>query len=87
MKRVLVFILPLLIVVSVIFAAFGIYQARSVQERLTDEVKRKAKAVAESMEMSAAQVLINGDIKKARRIVEKFEKRERLQGCIIYDDS
>ncbi len=86
MRRVFVFILPILIVVTVIFAAFGVYQARSVEERLTDEVKQKAKVVAESMELSAAQVLITGDTKKARRLVEKFETRERLQGCIIYGE-
>jgi len=85
MKRVLLFSLPILIIVSVVFAVFGFFQARSIQERLIDEVKRKAKAVAESMELSAGQILATRDIRKAQRLIEKFETRERLQGCVLYD--
>ena len=76
MKRLLLFSLPVLIIISVIFAFFGFFQARSVQERLIDEVKRKAKAVAESMELSAGQILATRDIRKAQRLIEKFETRE-----------
>ncbi|MBE0557836.1 MAG: hypothetical protein IH628_11445, partial [Proteobacteria bacterium] len=57
MKRILLFSLPILIIVSAAFAGFGYFQARSIQERLIDEVKSKAKAVTESMELSAAQIL------------------------------
>jgi len=87
MKRVFLFILPVLFLVSAAFLVFGIYQVRSVEERMTDEIKSKAKAVAESMDLSAAQVLITGNLKTAGRLVEKFETRERLQGCAIYDES
>ncbi len=85
MKRVLLFILPILIVVSAAFAVFGFFQARSIQERLIDEVKSKAKAVTESMELSAGQILATRDLRKAQRLIEKFETRERLQGCVLYD--
>ena len=85
MKRVLLFSLPILIIISVIFAVFGFFQARSTQERLIDEVKSKAKAVAESMELSAGQILAARDLRKAQRLIEKFETRERLQGCVLYD--
>ncbi|MFH1605648.1 MAG: hypothetical protein ABIH03_17280 [Pseudomonadota bacterium] len=57
MRRVLLFSLPILFIISVIFSVFGIFQARSVQERLIDEVKHRAKSVAESMELSAGQIL------------------------------
>ncbi|HPL62640.1 MAG TPA: trehalose-6-phosphate synthase [Syntrophales bacterium] len=86
MKRVLLFILPVLVLVSAVFLVFGIYQVGSVEERMTDEVKSKARAVAESMDLSAAQVLVTGNLKTAGRLVEKFERRERLQGCAIYDE-
>jgi len=86
-KRVLMFILPIGMIVFIAFAAFGFFEARSMEARLTEEVKQKARAVAESMELSAAQVLINGDMRGARRLVQKFENRERLQGCVIYDAS
>ena len=85
MKRILLFSLPILIIISVIFAIFGFYQARSIQERLIDEVKSKAKAVTESMELSAGQILATRDLRKAQRLIEKFETRERLQGCVLYD--
>jgi len=86
MKRALLYILPIGVLVSIVFAAFGFFEARSMEARLTEEVRQKARAVAESMELSAAQVLINGDVNRARRLVQKFETRERLQGCVIYDE-
>ncbi len=86
MKRVLLFILPVVLIVSTAFLVFGIYQVRSQQERMTEEVKSKAKAVAESMDWSVAQVLITGNMKMAARLIDKFETRERLQGCAIYGD-
>ena len=85
MKRFLLFSLPLLIIISVIFAIFGYLQGRSTEERLIEELKSRAKAVTESMELSAGQILTTRDIRKARRLIEKFETRERLQGCVLYD--
>src|SRR3989338_11287502 len=85
MKKVLLFILPILIIVSIAFTIFGILQVRFEEEKLIDDLKRKAKAVAESMELSAKQILENKDLRNAGRLVEKFQKRERLQGCVIYD--
>ncbi len=79
------FSLPILLIISVIFAVFGFLQARSVQERLIDEVKRRARAVAESMELSAGQILSTRDFRRAQRLIDKFETRERLQGCVLYD--
>ena len=81
MKRILLFGLPILIIVSVVFAVFGFFQARSIQERLIDEVKSKAKAVAESMELSAGQILATRDLRKAQRLIDRFETRERLRGA------
>lgn len=85
MKRVLLFILPILILISVAFTIFGILQVSYEEEKLMDDLKRKARTVAESVELSARHALINGDLKSAKRLVESFQKRERMQGCIIYD--
>lgn len=85
MKRVLLFTLPIVLIVAAAFVGFGIYQVRAVSDRMTYEVKSKAKAVAESIELSAAQALIDRNMKTAGRLVDKFERRERLQGCAIYD--
>src|SRR3989338_3471554 len=67
------------------FSIFGIFQVRLEETRLLDELGRKARAVAESMELSAKHILENEDIRNANRLVEKFQKRERLQGCVLYD--
>lgn len=85
MKRILLFILPILIIVAIIFTVFGIMQVRFTEERLMDDLKRKAKSVDESLELSARYILTNNDLRQANRLVEGFQKRERLQGCVIYD--
>jgi len=85
MKRILLFILPILIIISVVFTVFGVFQVRFEEEKLIDDLKRKAKSVAESMELSVQHVLVSDDVRSANYLVEKFESRERLQGCVIYD--
>lgn len=85
MKKILLFILPILFIVTAVFAAFGIIQARFEEERLMDDLKKKARAISESMELSVSHIFLDNDLKAANRLVESFQKRERLQGCVIYD--
>lgn len=85
MKRILLFILPILIIVSAGFTIFGIFQVRFEEKNQLDDLKRKARAVAESMELSARYALVSSDLRSAQRLVERFQLRERLQGCAIYD--
>jgi len=85
MKRVLLFVLPILIIVALGFTLSGVTQARFTEEKLMDDLKRKARSVDESLELSAKYIIINNDLKQANRLVESFQKRERLQGCVIYN--
>ena len=85
MKKILLFILPILIIIAAAFTIFGILQVRFEEEKLIDDLKRKAKSISESMEFSVKHVLLNADLKNANYLVEKFQTRERLQGCVIYD--
>lgn len=85
MRRLLLFILPILLIVTVAFIGFGIFQVRSEEARLMDDLMRKARIVAESMELSVKHVLVNSNIHDAKWLVEKFQRRERSQGCVIYD--
>ncbi len=85
MKRFLLFILPILIIVTVVFIAFGIVQVRSEETRFMDELHRKAQAVAESVGFSAGFVFESNDVNAAARLVDSFQKRERLQGCALYN--
>ncbi|MFA5099763.1 MAG: trehalose-6-phosphate synthase [Candidatus Omnitrophota bacterium] len=85
MKRILLFILPILIIIAAAFTVFGIVQVKFEEEKLLDDVQRKSRSIAESMEISVKHVLENNDLKTANYLVEKFQTRERLQGCVIYD--
>lgn len=85
MKRILLFILPILLIVTIGFTVFGIMQIRFTQDKLMDDLKKKAKAIDETLEFSARAILINNELRYANRLVESFQKRERLQGCVIYD--
>lgn len=87
MKRILLFILPILIIVTAGFTVFGIIQVRFEEEKLLDDLKRKARAVDESLELFAKHIILNNDLNSANRLVESFQRRERLQGCVIYDRS
>jgi len=84
MRRLLLFILPILIIVTLAFIGFGIFQVKSEEAKLLDDLMRKARAVAESMELSVKHALENNNMRDARWLVEKFQKRERSQGCVIY---
>lgn len=85
MKRILIFILPNLIIVTAVFTIFGVMQVRFEEEKLMDDLKRKTKTVSESIELSARHIFLNNDLRAAKRLVESFQKRERLQGCVIYN--
>jgi trehalose 6-phosphate synthase len=85
MRRAFFFILPILIIVAAGFTVFGMVQVRTEEEKLMDELKRKARSVAESMELSVRAALETRNIRNANYLVEKFQARDRLQGCAIYD--
>lgn len=87
MKKILIFILSLLTIVTIAFAIFGTLQARFTQERFIDDLGSKAKAVAESMELTVGYALVSNDQRTLNRLVQKFQKRKSLQGCVIYDKS
>lgn len=85
MRRILLLVLPILVIIAVGFTIFGIFQVKFEEEKSLDDLERKTSHIAESMELSVKQVIEQNDIKTANYLVEKFEKRERLQGCAIYD--
>ena len=85
MRRLLLFILPILIIVALGFTISGVMQVRFTEEKLMDDLQKKARAIDESLELSARYIIINNDLKSANRLVESFQKRERMQGCVIYD--
>lgn len=87
MKKILLFILSILTIVAITFTVFGTLQASFTKERFIDDLESKAKTVAESMELSTRYALASNDLRTLNRLVQKFQKRKNLQGCIIYDKS
>lgn len=85
MKRLLLLTLPLIILITGVITLFGIFQAGFQEEKLLDDLKRRIKALAESSEITARLALLNNDKKSLKDLCESFQKRERLQGCMIYD--
>lgn len=85
MKRVLFFVLPILVIIAAGLTVLGFVQVRSVRERLMDDLMRKARTVAESTEFSARDILKKNNLKEANRLVESFQRRELTQGCVLYD--
>jgi trehalose 6-phosphate synthase len=74
-----------LVIIGAGLTIFGLLEARSVRGRLMDDLERKARTVAESIALSAGDAVSLNDLEGANRLVESFQKRERVQGCIIYD--
>jgi len=84
MKKILIFLLPILIIITAGFIIAGFFQIEFQKEKLIDDIKRKTKNVAESIEVSAGSVLKSKDKKTAQKLVGTFQKRERFQGGIFY---
>lgn len=85
MKRFLLLVLPIIIVITGIITLFGVIQAKFQEEKLLDDLRKRTKALAESAEITARLALINYDNKSLIDLCNSFQKRERLQGCIVYD--
>ncbi len=85
MRRVLLYMLPVLVIVTAGLAVLGVLQVRSVREHFMEDLARKARTVAESTAFAASDLLSRGDSAAASRLVEGFQRREQLQGCVIFD--
>ena len=85
MRKIFLFILPILLIVALVLVVMGFLQVRFEEEKLLDDLERKARAVAEGMELSVRDILLTHNLRNARYLVEKFQHRERRQGCAIYD--
>jgi alpha,alpha-trehalose-phosphate synthase [UDP-forming] len=86
MKKILLFILSILTIVTIVLAIFGVIQARSTKEQFIEDLETTAKTVAESVELSAQYALAENDLRSLKILVQKFQKRKDLQGCIVYDN-
>jgi len=72
-------------ITSLVIIIFAVVQVRLEEEKLMDDLKRKAATVAEVVELSAGYVLSNNDIPGAERLVRKFQNKKNIQGAALYD--
>lgn len=72
-------------VIFVILIVVGAMQAKYQEKRLFDELKVRAKSVAEVAEISARIFLLDGRSEKLSALISGFEDKQRTQGCIFYD--
>ena len=87
MKRFLILLLPIFVILTIGLTVFGLVQVRFEEDKMTDDLLRKAQAVTESIEASSRHLFLEKDGALARRLVESFQKRERIQGCALYDST
>jgi trehalose-6-phosphate synthase len=78
-------ILSIIIVISILVLLFTFQQVRQEEERLTNDLERRAAILGESLKESIEPLIEKGDPKRMQKIVEKFGNRERLHGIAIYD--
>ena len=68
--------------VAAFSAYFNVEQERS---RLNDEMERRSRLLAESLQESVQPAIQAGSSTNLQRLVEKFGNRERVTGVAIYD--
>src|SRR5512142_3138724 len=85
MRRMIFFLLPILIIVAGGLTLFGIVQMRTEDDKQMDDLRLRAKALAQSLRLSAAPILESGDKRKAEDLVNEFERAVVLPGLAIYD--
>ena len=85
MKKVLLFILSILTIVTIVLVVFGMIQARFTKERFLEDLENETRIVAESIEVSARYALLHNEQRILNRLVQKFQNKKELQGCIIYN--
>ncbi|MBI4396963.1 MAG: trehalose-6-phosphate synthase, partial [Elusimicrobia bacterium] len=78
-------IVSLMLTVSTV-AAFSAYlQGRQEKDRLREELERRARLLAESLQESVEPLLEKGDSARLQKLMDKFSNRERLKGIAVFD--
>lgn len=86
MKITLRLIFSLVAIVALVAFSFSFWQARQEEERLKNELEKRASFIADSLRVSAEPLLsANDNSQGLQRIVDRFSNRERLVGIDIHD--
>ena len=85
MRITLRLIVALVVTVAVVAAFSAYFQVQQESARLKDEMERRSRLLAESLQESVQPVLQQGSSTNLQRLVEKFGNRERVVGMAVYD--
>ncbi len=78
-------IVSLVVTVAVVAAVSAYLHVEGERARLKDEMERRCRLFAESLQESLVPAIQRGVTAELQRLVEKFGNRERVSGIAIYD--
>lgn len=85
MKIALRLIFSLITIVALVAFSFSFWQARQEEQRLKNDLEKRASIIADSLKISVEPLLLMEDKSFLQRIVDKFSNRERLVGIAVHD--
>ncbi len=80
------------LIVSLIFGTtllaflFAFFQVRSEKRAMRSDLERRAEVLAQSLSESVEPLLKKGSREDLQRLVDRFGKRQRVDGVAVYDD-
>jgi alpha,alpha-trehalose-phosphate synthase [UDP-forming] len=77
--------LSLVIAVAMVSLALAFYQTQSTERGLRRDLDRHSQELAESLDKSAAPLVVNGSRGELQALVDRFQNHEGLAGVAIYD--
>lgn len=85
MRITLRLIVSLVLTVAVVAGFSAYFQVQQERSRLNDEIARRSRLLAESLQESVLPAIQMDSSTNLQRLVEKFGNRERVRGMAIYD--
>src|ERR1700722_8655988 len=77
--------LSLAIAVAMVSLALAFYQTQSTARGLRHDLDRHSQELAESLDKSAAPLVVSGSRAELQKLVDRFQNNEGLSGVAIYD--
>lgn len=86
MKQIFIAIFVLVVIISLVVAAFTVNQTQQEEQRLKTDLLHRSTLLAESLKESVEPNFINKSSAQLQKLVDKFDNQERLAGMAIYDN-
>ncbi|MGH9455835.1 MAG: hypothetical protein ACRD2O_17900, partial [Terriglobia bacterium] len=80
-----ILILSLVVGITLVSYFFALFEVRADQRSLRQDLTRRARIVAESLQETIEPLLQSRSHRALQRIVDRFGNRERLAGVAVYN--